>query len=416
MSSRSFDELRRKAEQLLAARDHQIEDLNRVDLASLAHELAVHQVELEIQNEELRRARSVAEEARDRYLDLFDFAPVGYFTLDEHNRIVEANLVGCRLLQVDRRDLLDKRFTKFVAEEETDGFYFHCRKVLESDARQTFELRLRRADGVPFSAQLDSIKSGEQRLRVVVTDITERKQAEGELRKYRDHLAQLVKERTEELDDANKVLRAEKELRELAHKLVEAQERQRSRIGSELHDQLGQQLTYAMLLVEKAARKPDEKTIVAARSTLQESISAVRNLSSMLSPRLLRGAGLFQALSSLLAEYTTRTQIRVDFDHSVTPADLSEDVALAGYRIVQEALTNVVRHAKASEVKVRLSLVPANLRLTVKDDGVGFALDAVGHSTGLTGMRERALALGGRMSIDTSPGQGTTIVAVLPLH
>ena len=291
MSSRSFDELRRKAEQLLAARDHQIEDLNRVDLASLAHELAVHQVELEIQNEELRRARSVAEEARDRYLDLFDFAPVGYFTLDEHNRIVEANLVGCRLLQVDRRDLLDKRFTKFVAEEETDGFYLHCRKVLESDAGQTFELRLRRADGVPFSAQLDSIKSGEQRLRVVVTDITERKQAEGELREYRDHLAQLVKERTEELDEANKVLRAEiadrlrgeKELRELAHKLVEAQERERSRIGSELHDQLGQQLTYAMLLVEKAARKPDEKTIVAARSTLQESISAVRNLSSMLS-------------------------------------------------------------------------------------------------------------------------------------
>ena len=96
MSKEKFDELRRKAEQRLAERESRIKTLERADLEKLDHELAVHQVKLEIQNEELRRTRIEAEEVRDRYIDLFDFAPVGYFTLDEHNRIVEANLAGCQ--------------------------------------------------------------------------------------------------------------------------------------------------------------------------------------------------------------------------------------------------------------------------------------------------------------------------------
>ena len=122
------DELRRKAEERLAARDSRIETLERADLESLAHELAVHQMELEIQNEELRRTQLEAEEARDRYLDLYDFAPVGYFTLDEHSRIVEANLTGCRLLNAERQDLLHTRFTKFLPAEETDSSTFTAGK------------------------------------------------------------------------------------------------------------------------------------------------------------------------------------------------------------------------------------------------------------------------------------------------
>ena len=125
MTKRGFDRLRREAEEQLVAKDIQIEKLDRTDLASLAHELAVHQAELEIQNEELLQSRKEAEETRDRYLDLYDFAPVGYFTLDERNRIIEANLTGCKLLGTDRHTIKNKPFTRFISDDETDNFYLY---------------------------------------------------------------------------------------------------------------------------------------------------------------------------------------------------------------------------------------------------------------------------------------------------
>ena len=176
------EELRRQAEERLAAGESRIATLERADLARLAHELAVHQIELEIQNEELRRAQLEAQDARDRYLDLYDFAPVGYFTLDEHSRIAEANLTGCRLLSAERQGLLDTRFTKFLLPEETDKFYFHRRKVLEAGVGQTCELKMVKAGGTAFDARLESIRAGGERLRVAVTDVTERKRAEEAVR------------------------------------------------------------------------------------------------------------------------------------------------------------------------------------------------------------------------------------------
>ena len=135
MSQDRLEDLRRKAEELLAARDFHIESLKRTELERLAHELAVHQIELQIQNEELQRSRAEVEAARDRYLYLYDFAPVAYFTLDEHNRIVEANLAGCELLNIDKNKLLKQSFTRFIRAEECDRFYLQRRKVLKSGAR-----------------------------------------------------------------------------------------------------------------------------------------------------------------------------------------------------------------------------------------------------------------------------------------
>ena len=179
MSKHGFDKLRIKAEQQLAAKHQNIEDMGRADLKSLAHELAVHQIELEIQNEELRQSRTAAEEARDRYLDLYDFAPVGYFTLDGHSRIIEANLTGCRLLGMDRRTLKNKPFTRFVAENETDNFYLYRKNVLENNTKLTSILIMKKADGTLFSGRLESIKVWEEQLRITLIDVTEsRKTAE----------------------------------------------------------------------------------------------------------------------------------------------------------------------------------------------------------------------------------------------
>ncbi len=228
------------------------------------------------------------------------------------------------------------------------------------------------------------------------------KEAEDQLRRQRDYLERTVAERT-------------RELRELSHRLVDAQENERTTIGNELHDEIGQLMTYATLLIDRAARKPDQQTLTEAKSTVQDAISKIRNLSSMLSPRLLKSAGLLQALVSLSEEFTQRTDIKVQFDHEDGFEEVPEDVALASYRIVQESLTNVARHAKASEVKIRLYREPGKLRLEVADNGSGFNPKATKHTTGLTGMRERALALGGELTIESNYGQGTRVVAELPL-
>ena len=172
MSKRGFDKLRIKAEEQLAASDRKADHMELADLKSLAHELAVHQVELEIQNEELRQSRTAAEEARNRYLDLFDFAPVGYFTLDEHIRIIEANLTGCALLGVDKRTLKNKPFTRFVVDDETDSFYLYRKNVLENTTKLNSVLMMKKADGTLFSGRLESIKVGEAQLRVTLTDVT----------------------------------------------------------------------------------------------------------------------------------------------------------------------------------------------------------------------------------------------------
>jgi diguanylate cyclase (GGDEF)-like protein/putative nucleotidyltransferase with HDIG domain/PAS domain S-box-containing protein len=192
VSKESFNELRRQAEERLARRERQIESLERADVAKLAQELAVHQVELEIQNEELRQARAAAEEARDRYLDLYDFAPVGYFTLDEHSRIAEANLTASNLLKMEtRRNLLNTHFTKFINSEESERFHLYQRKALESENRQTLELKMQKADGTPFDAQLISVKAGLGRLRIAVIDITERKRAEETIKRFSQEMSQL---------------------------------------------------------------------------------------------------------------------------------------------------------------------------------------------------------------------------------
>ncbi len=228
------------------------------------------------------------------------------------------------------------------------------------------------------------------------------KEAEDQLRRQRDYLERTVAERT-------------RELRELSHRLVDAQENERTTIGNELHDEIGQLMTYATLLIDRAARKPDQQTLTEAKSTVQDAISKIRNLSSMLSPHLLRSVGLLQALVSLSEEFMQRTNIKVDFNHADRLEEVPEDVALASYRIIQESLTNVARHAKASEVKIRLYREPGKLRLEVADNGSGFNPKEKEHTTGLTGMRERALALGGELTIESNYGQGTRVVAELPL-
>ena len=178
---RDKKKLRQKAEEKIRKTEHATSELTHQDALNLVHELQVHQVELEIQNEELKEAREDLSRARDRYRDLYDFAPVGYLTLSMHNIIREANITVCQMLGVKREDLLKRRLTEFIAPESQDEFYRHRREILRTGLRQTCELVIRCSDGGSFWAAMDCARDNDG-LRVTVNDISLLKKTEEELR------------------------------------------------------------------------------------------------------------------------------------------------------------------------------------------------------------------------------------------
>jgi diguanylate cyclase (GGDEF)-like protein/PAS domain S-box-containing protein len=150
------------------------------------HELEVHQIELEMQNEELRRAQVNLEESRDRYVDLYEFAPVGYLTLTSEGLISTVNLPGAALLGEERRKMLRRRFDRFVTPEDRDRYHRLFVSLMQHDGQQACELALRRGDGSTFHAQLDCVRvaAGNEppMARITLTDVTARRRAEAELR------------------------------------------------------------------------------------------------------------------------------------------------------------------------------------------------------------------------------------------
>ncbi|MEC4747033.1 PAS domain-containing protein [Methylomicrobium sp. Wu6] len=147
----------------------------------LLHELLVHKVELEMQNEELRRAHAAMEEARDHYADLYEFAPVAYITINRHGMISEINLTGAALLGVDRAKLIHQRFSTFVSDPDKDRWYRLFLNMMENPkgGQQKFGLEMKRADGMLFYGHLDCLRketaNAPQVLRVALTDITQQK-------------------------------------------------------------------------------------------------------------------------------------------------------------------------------------------------------------------------------------------------
>jgi PAS domain S-box-containing protein len=183
-------------------------------VATLAHELQVHQIELEIQNEELRRVQAALETARDRYVDLYDFAPVSYFTLDAQGAIVEANLTGAALLGIARVSLVGAQLTQFISPGDRGRWLRQARDLIQGDEHASIELRLTGAGGRALVAQLDVLRVANPgmatgpRLRLALTDISGRKAAEVELDRYRLHLEDLVSTRTAELIEARNAAEA----------------------------------------------------------------------------------------------------------------------------------------------------------------------------------------------------------------
>jgi two-component system, NarL family, sensor histidine kinase UhpB len=211
--------------------------------------------------------------------------------------------------------------------------------------------------------------------------------------------------------------RLESERRESARFALRVLEDERNRIARELHDEVGQTLTGVMLQVEGlAARIPQElqELLDELRETARSGTEEVRRIARQLRPEALEDLGLQSALSSLATAFGEQAGIEV-LRRLEPSVELSEEQELVVYRVAQEALTNVARHAEAGHVELLLDRQGSEAVLTVRDDGRGIHPGALPSSRGIRGMRERAMLIGANLEIDSGPGRGTTIRLSIPL-
>src|SRR5439155_26342214 len=254
---------------------------------------------------------------------------------------------------------------------------------------RTIELQGRRKDGTEFPLELSLAMWGTREGAFcggILRDISERKRNE----EARARLAALVFE-----------------------------ERERRNVARELHDQIGQMLKALKLTLELAERRPEgalEFNLKEGHQLVDELMQRVQDMSLDLRPPMLDDLGLVPALLWLFQRCAAQTNVQVTFEHSDLGRRFSSEVETAAYRIVQEALTNVARHAGVKQATVRMWANGSMLGMQIEDRGIGFDVRSTPVTTlGLTGMRERVHALGGELTLESSPGRGTRVTAELPL-
>ena len=207
---------------------------------------------------------------------------------------------------------------------------------------------------------------------------------------------------------------------ELADRLLQVQENERHRLSRELHDDIGQLLTAAKLQSEWLKRRlpqelQEQSTVLC--STLDETLTKVRDVSAILNPRQLASLGLEASLRAHLLKTLENTPVHWSLECQQRLTGIPEEMALAAFRITQEAVTNMLRHAQANNLMVRLQRLPEGLSLMIRDDGLGFspALNPGDEGQrGMAGMSERIDQLGGSLTVNSQPGQGTCIEALFP--
>jgi len=362
------------------------------DTRRLVHELQVHQIELEMQNEELRESRAALETAAACYTDLYDFAPAGYFTLDRKGLITQTNLGGARLLGLERALLQGRPFRAFVDETDLPAFdtFFHL--VFKIRVKQLCEVALKGKDRPARIVRIEAALSvDEEECRAVAVDITALKQAE-------------------------------ERIHQLVQNMEAVREEEHKQIADELHEDIGQILTALKInlsLIQNACTAEDiaKQEIKDMQSLLSEGILKIHLLCCQLRPSALDYIGLKGTLADLADSWQQLTGIECDIEVTLSEQKLPEQVKNAVFRIIQEALTNVSRYARASRVEIRLTSDSRTLHFSIADNGCGMtpADQQKPASFGLLGIQERIKALNGTVRIESAPEAGTRIEVTIPL-
>ncbi|PKO33979.1 MAG: histidine kinase [Betaproteobacteria bacterium HGW-Betaproteobacteria-7] len=356
----------------------------------------------------------------------------GIYGIDLKGRCIFINEAGAVMLGYTPDEVLGRPMHYLIHHSHADETLMpvhECRiyqAFREGQGVRVDDEVLWRRDGSSFPAEYASypIRDGETVVGAVVTfnDITERKRSARLQQEANDQLEKRVRERTAELTVAHDNLRQSNEsLRRLAAHLNSVREEERRHIARDVHDELGAALTALQLEMSWLRhRLADDPALGGKLDSMLDigdhAMQAVRRILNDLRPGILDHLGLWAALEGLLLDFQKRSGLSCSFVCSpeIERCRLGRDAEIALYRIVQEVLTNVSRHAQASRVELRVSATGRDLELLIADDGQGMRVPRQPTSFGLLGMRERTLALGGSLEIISSPGKGVRIMLRLP--
>jgi PAS domain S-box-containing protein len=345
-----------------------------------------------------------------RYRMLFERSPLPMWVVDmETLRFLAVNDAALRLYEYPREEFLAMTAADIRPAGDHAAFRDFLRR--EAGAVHYGVFRHLKKTGEPIDidgvGHLVAWRGRPARL-VQINDITERLRTQ-----------QTLERLNRELELSHERLRA------LSRRLFEVQEEERRRLARDLHDDVGQALTALKIQLESLSRAGGE---LAARSrvdecvdTVQHTLERVRQLSLSLRPSQLDDLGLAAALRSHLDRQARVAGLQAHFEADDAPQEFAPEIETACFRVAQEAINNVLRHARARNLWLRLFTAGGRLAISVRDDGRGFDLDAVrqraadGASLGLVGMEERMALAGGSFELRSAPGQGTVLLATFPL-
>lgn len=349
---------------------------------------------------EKRRAERALRESEERYRELFENSKDSFYVHDMTGVYVSVNRAAEKLSGYRREEIIGKHFSDFMTADYARQVQRQLQKKLDSAGETTYEIEMITKKGKHVPVEISSRLIYEHGVAVgvqgCVRDISERKKAQEAARNY-------------------------------SRRLIEAQEAERRRISRELHDQVGQILTAVKMNLHALRHTcTEEKTLASIADNLKaidEAVDQVRDLSVDLRPLLLDDLGLVVALRWYLERQARNSGVAAKFVSGSLDEDnrFSSELETACFRIVQEGVTNIIRHARATRISVRLERVLSDLILLITDDGAGFDArllrsgNAGAATLGLRGMEERAQAVGGSITIDSAPALGTEICARLPI-
>lgn len=327
----------------------------------------------------------------DRYRAVFEASPDAILIVDSLGRVVDANPEATRLFGYAEEELVGECVDLLLPEEAREPHASHRRRYFDRPRARMmgdgapFEARRKDGSPVPVEIALSPVRTPEGAFAIAaVRDVTRRRQLEA-----------------------------------FGAATLRAVEEERRRVARELHDGIGQGLATLLVLVEmlSGADEGEPQTrLQEMRTVIRGLTQEARRISRGLRPPALEEQGAVAAIASHGRELQLTTGLRVDVDAEAVDADLSPDRRLALFRIVQEALANVVRHARAERVGVRIRREGDRVLASVVDDGRGFWPHSLGThgGLGLIGMQERAAAAGGRLEVESRPGRGATVRLELP--